>query len=327
MITCLFRTLFILLVTITAGCTARHAKINAEMPYPPSRQPVVGDVLHMSTGFFVSEAAMLSTVTEAKIVYVDEAHNNMASHRLQLKVLKAMADRWPGQVALGMEMFIPEQQGALDRWVAGELSEAEFLEASQWSKRWNIDFGYYRDLLVFAREHVIPVLGLNVPKSLVRAVAKEDFPQLTEEARRQLPDIDMNTPYRNALTRAIYGGHTKSENGLEGFQRVQALWDEGMAENAVRYLKSPEGQNRRMVIIAGGNHIRYGIGIPRAVYRRLPISYVLVGARVIVIQDKDKGEIMNVEMPEFPMIPYDFISFIEYEKLKKQDNSHDKPTE
>jgi uncharacterized iron-regulated protein len=327
MTTCLFRTLFILLVTIIAGCTARHAKINAEMPYPPSRQPVVGEILHMRTGFFVSEAEMLSTVTEANIVYVDEAHNNMASHRLQLKVLKAMADRWPGQVALGMEMFIPEQQGALDRWVAGELSEAEFLEASQWSKRWNIDFGYYRDLLVFAREHGIPVLGLNIPKSLVRAVAKEDFPQLTEEVRSQLPDIDMNTPYRNALTSAIYGGHAKSKNGLKGFQRVQALWDESMAENTVRYLKSAEGQNRRMVIIAGGNHIRYGIGIPRAVYRRLPISYVLVGARVIVIQDEDKGEIMNVEMPEFPMIPYDFISFIEFEKLNKQDNSHDKLTD
>ncbi|MEE8321017.1 MAG: ChaN family lipoprotein, partial [Gammaproteobacteria bacterium] len=292
MSTSLFRLLFIIFISAMAGCStwstvddrqAQQVPQQPQMPYPPSRALVVGDIMHMRTGFFVSEDEMLAAATDARIVYLGETHNNMASHHLQLKVLKAMADRWSGQVALGMEMFIPDQQEALDRWIAGDFSEAEFLKASRWKELWHLDFDYYKPLLQFARDNGIPVIGINAPKSLVHAVARKDFSELTEEQRRQLPDIDMNAPYRDALSRAVYGGHAKGSNGLEGFTRVQALWDESMAENAVRYLNSPDGQDRRMVVVAGGNHIRYGFGIPRAVFRRLPASYVLIGTRAIVI--------------------------------------------
>lgn len=312
----------------TDGCSTGHSitRSNAQAPYLPSRAPGEGDILHIRTGYFVSEEVMLSAATDARIVYIGEVHNNMESHRQQLKVVRAMVERWPGQVAIGMEMFIPEQQQALDAWVAGEISETDFLEESKWRERWNIDFNYYKPLLLFAREYRIPVIGLNVPKTLVRAVAKKDFQELTDEERRQLPDIDMNTPYRDALTQAYYGGHTQSENGLAGFQRVQALWDEGMAENAVRYLNSADGQDRHMVIIAGGNHIRYGIGIPRAVFRRFPSSYVLLGTSILAIEERDKGEIMNVDLPEFPMTPFDFITFVRYDKLPDTDKGNGSET-
>ena len=315
--------LLLFLIMATTGCNTASTRSNPEAPYTPSRPPVTGDILHMRTGVFVNEENMLQAVTDVRIAYVGEAHNDMASHRLQLKVVQAMAKRWSGQIAIGMEMFIPGQQEALRRWVAGESTEAEFLSESKWKERWNVDFDYYRPLLLFARENGIPVIGLNVPKSLVHAVAKMDFSELPEDERRQLPDMDINNPYRDALVRAFYGGHAKGKNGLEGFRRVQALWDEAMAENAVRYLNSPDGQHRHMVIIAGGNHIRYGIGIPHSVFRRLPGSYVLVGTRVLKISEVDKVEIMNVELPDFPMLPYDYLVFVDYEKLKKPDADTD----
>ena len=66
---------------------------------------------------------MLSSLIGYPLVYVGELHDNPASHRLQVEILKAMQASHPGKVALGMEMFNNEQQVALDRWVAGELSE------------------------------------------------------------------------------------------------------------------------------------------------------------------------------------------------------------
>ena len=310
--------LLLLSMIFITGCTHPKQVDNPQTPYPPSHRPVTGDILHIPTGFFVSESDMLAVATDARIVYVGETHDNVASHRLELKILQAMAKRWPGQVALGMEMFTPVQQKALDRWVAGALSEEEFIEESNWYDVWDMDFDYYKQLLLFAREQEIPVIALNAPKSLVRSVGRKDFSQLTEAEHKQLPEIIMDAPYRRALVRAIYGGHAGGGSSLEGFQRIQALWDETMAENVVRYLTRPGGQHQRLLVIAGSYHVRYGFGIPRAVFRRLPASYVLIGAQEIEIPEDRKDQLMDVELPDFPMPPYDFINFVNYESIKKQ---------
>jgi len=314
-----FRLLLLTLVLPLAACAPAKTKMtgNPEAPYPPPRPPVVGDILHIPSGYYVNEAQMLSVATDSRIVYVGETHDNPASHRLELTLLQAMADRYPGGVALGMEMFTPAQQEALDRWVSGELSEKEFLKESRWQELWQMDFEYYRALLDFARERHLPVIGLNAEKSLVKALARKEVAELGDEERRDLPELDLTDPYQGALVSAIYGGHDQGNSHLDGFLRVQTLWDETMAENIARYLESPQGESRRLVVVAGGNHIRYGFGIPRRVFRRLPASYALVGSKELVISKEKEDRLMDVDIPSFPMPPYDFLVFTEYENLDR----------
>jgi uncharacterized iron-regulated protein len=292
---------------------------NPEAPYPPVRPPAAGDVLHFPTGYLLSEAQMLAVATDARLVYVGETHDNPASHRLELAMLRAMADRWQNRVALGMEMFTPAQQPALDRWVAGELTEKEFLKESRWYEQWRMDFDYYRDLLLFARERGIPVVGLNAEKSLVRTVGRKEPDQLSEEERQQLPEMDLSDPYQRALVEAIYGGHAQGNAHLEGFLRVQTLWDEAMAENIARFLAAPGNEERRMVVVAGGNHVRNGFGIPRRVFRRLPAAYTLIGLKEIEIPADKQDRLMDVTIPAFPMPAYDFLVFAAYEDLGKEE--------
>ena len=90
-------------------------------PYPLAAPPRIGQIVHLPTGIPVSQAQMLAVAGDARIVYVGETHDNPASHRLELQVLQALAERYPGRVALGMEMFVRSQQPALDRWVAGRV--------------------------------------------------------------------------------------------------------------------------------------------------------------------------------------------------------------
>ena len=306
----------LLALPLAAGCAVGpQMSGNPEAPYPPTRPPAVGDILHIPSGYYVSEAQMLAVATDARIVYVGETHDNPASHRLELTLLRAMAERYPGGVALGMEMFTPDQQETLDRWVSGELNEKEFLKQSRWQEQWQMDFEYYRPLLDFARERSIPVIGLNAPKSLVKSVARKDLGELGEKERQTLPELDMGDPYQGALVTAIFGGHDKGNSHLEGFRRVQTLWDEAMAESVVRYLESPPGKSRRLVVVAGGNHIRHGFGIPRRVFRRLPTSYTLIGSKELDIPEEKQDRLMDVEIPGFPMPPYDFLLFTEYEDL------------
>lgn len=309
--------LLALAIPLAAACAPTKAKMtdNAEAPYPPVRPPAVGDILHLATGYYVTEEQMLAVATDARIVYVGETHDNPASHRLELTVLRAMAERHPDGIALGMEMFTPDQQPVLDRWVKGELTEKEFIKLSRWHDQWRMDFEYYRPLLEFARQRGIPVIGLNAPKRLVKAATQNRLEELSEEDRQLLPEIDMADPYHHAFTTAIFGGHGHGDGGMDGFRRVQSLWDESMAESIVRFLKSPQGKNRRMAVVAGGNHVRHGFGIPRRVFRRLPTSYVTVGSKELVIPEEKRDRMMDVDVPHFPMIPYDFLLFTEYETL------------
>jgi uncharacterized iron-regulated protein len=309
----------ILALPLAAGCAVGpQMSGNPEAPYPPARPPAIGDILHIPTGHYVSEAQMLAVATDARIVYVGETHDNPASHRLELTLLRAMAERYPGGVALGMEMFTPDQQETLVRWVSGELTEKEFLKQSRWQEQWQMDFDYYRPLLDFARERSIPVIGLNAPKSLVKSAAQKEFGELKDEERLRLPELDLEDPYHGAFVAAMFSGHSHGNSGQEGFRRVQTLWDETMAESVVRYLESPHGKNQRMVVVAGANHVRHGFGIPRRVFRRLPASYTLIGSKELDIPEEKQDRLMAVEVPGFPMPPYDFLAFTAYEDLARR---------
>jgi membrane-associated protease RseP (regulator of RpoE activity) len=88
-----------------------------------------------------------------------------------------------------------------------------------------------------------------------------------------------------------------------------------MAENVANHLLGCLDGTRRMVVLAGGNHIRYGFGIPRRVFRRLPTSYALVGSREVAVPKDKEERYMDVDIPGFPMPPYDYLVGIAYESL------------
>ncbi len=326
-------TLSLLIITalLLNGCASNGANENnldepeprpligdPELPYPPEKEPEVGDILHMPTGLYVTQQQMLDSIVDHRMVYVGETHDSPAAHRFQLDVLKAMFARHPDEVVLGMEVFVPGQQAVIDKWIAGELDEPSFLRQSQWFKVWRADFAYYRDLLTFARDNNIPVRALNIEKDLVRAVGSNPLDQLDEQQRQRLPDMRFVDEYQQAMVDAVFSGHGPGGKHAEGFKRVQMLWDQTMAENIVNYLQSPEGTGKRMMVVAGGHHVRYGYGIPRRVFNLMPSSYILAGTREIVIPEEKQHQIMDITLPRFPMTAYDFVKHVVYETLPQQ---------
>ncbi len=305
----------VIIVTLSACRPAMMKPLgNPERPYPPPRQPVVGDILHLSTGMFVSAQSMLEQASRFRVIFVGETHDNPASHRLQETLLKALDENNRGRVTLAMEMFTPAQQPVLDRWTAGALSEKEFLKQVDWYGSWRMNFAYYRKLLVYCRDHNIPVLALNAENELKRKVARMPFDQLPAQDRQQLPDIDRNDPYHQATVAAFYAGHDMGRAMQEGFARVQLLWDETMAQNLADYLR-PEDPQRQVLVVAGGNHIRYGFGIPRRLFRRIPVSYVLIGSEELDVPEDKRDRLMDVDKPDYPMPPYHFLTYTAYEDL------------
>ena len=176
-------------ILLLAGCAANRAAMtgNAEMPYPPSSPPKVEEIRHLPTGLRLSIDGMIEMLSGARLVSVGETHDNLNDQRVELTVVRELHRRFPGKVAVGMEMFREPQQAVLDRWVKGELTELEFLKASKWYETWGFDFGAYRDLLLFAKEHRIDLIALNPPKELQEAVRRTGLDNVPEDLRRNAP--------------------------------------------------------------------------------------------------------------------------------------------
>ncbi len=219
----------------------------------------------------LSFATIMEQLGDKRVVYVGENHTRNEDHLLQLRVIRALFAQNP-KLAIGMEMFSREAQPVLDRYVAGELSEKEFLKQSGYFSKWSYDYRLYREIINFARSHHLPIVALNQQKEIVSKVFKEGASALTAEELAKIPvDRDLTIPgYRERITEvfAMHGQHGAPEQ-LNGFFQAQALWDETMAESVTNFLTAhPES---RMVVLAGQGHTDKGTAIPPRVARRLPM--------------------------------------------------------
>jgi len=232
-----------------------------------------GQWLIPSSKQFVSTAELSQTMNDQQIVLLGEQHDIAEHHRWQLQTLSALFARHQ-DMALGFEMFPRRVQPALDKWVAGELNELEFLKQSDWSKVWGYDAKLYMPLFHFARINKIPMLALNIDRSVVRTASKKGIAQMSEEERQgvSLP-APASADYLELLANT-FGGHGHSETTIEEtlkderflhFVDAQQLWDRAMAERLADAVKSSRGKSSSptlLVGIMGTGHIVERFGIP-----------------------------------------------------------------
>jgi uncharacterized iron-regulated protein len=237
-------------------------------PQPPHMTIRLYDVKQHAV---VSGPQAIQRLQKARIVLVGEHHNNAAHHAAQLDVIRSLQEAGR-KVAIGLEMFRKESQQDLDRWVAGQTSASQF--KTIFLDNWNYGWALYRPIFAYAREHHIPMIGLNVAREITAQVAYHGFDSLNEEQRGSLEGITCNvTPeYREFIGRA-YGAHGHGKMNFEGFCEAQLVWDTAMAVNAVAYLK--DNPETVMVLLAGSGHARK-LGIPSQLDKLGPWPYVVV---------------------------------------------------
>jgi uncharacterized iron-regulated protein len=211
----------------------------------------------------------IARAAKRSVVLLGEMHDNAEHHRWQLQTLAALHAARPDMV-IGFEMFPRRVQKALDQWVAGELSEAEFLAAADWNVVWNTDANLYMPLFHFARMNRVPMVALNIDTRLRRAVSAKGLDGVPENEREGvMPPAAPSTAYLDYLM-PIYGEHERSgrkkgeasrdDPDFRRFVEGQQLWDRAMAQAIHSALERP---GRPLVVgIMGSGHIKYGYGVP-----------------------------------------------------------------
>lgn len=309
---------------LLGGCAAARvpADANGLTPYPLTKTLQAGDIIHLPTGTAMNFDQAMEMIAAAKVIYIGEMHTNLQAHEAQRRVIEELERRFPGKVAIGMEMFREPQQEALDRWTRGELSELDFLKASKWFDNWGSDFGLYRGILSFARDQKLDVRALNPSKEVQKQFAQAGTGPLPPEIAGKIPETDFTDPFQRALLEAIFAGHDPGKKMpadakarmFDSFYRTQILWEESMASRIVEYLRSPAGDGKKLVVIAGGFHVRYGLGVPRKALRRAAWPYVIVLPTELSIPEELKAELtMEVDPPEIPLLAGDFAWMVPYE--------------
>jgi uncharacterized iron-regulated protein len=225
------------------------------------------------TGAAVEPVPLLRRLAEAPVVLLGEQHDKADHHRWQLHILAGLHALNP-DLAVGMEMLPRRLQPLLDRWVAGEMTEGEFLKATDWRTVWGFDPQFYLPILQFARLHRLPLVALNVERSLISRTARNGWAAIPEAEREGVGTPATPTEaYRNRLTETL-AAHDHSEarsaapadapanasdSAAKRFIEAQSVWDRAMAEKIAETRRTT---GRNVVGILGEGHVARRDGVP-----------------------------------------------------------------
>jgi uncharacterized iron-regulated protein len=199
---------------------------------------------------------------EADLVCVGETHDSDLHHRVQLEIVKALFAR-DERLGVGMEMFQRPFQKALDRYLAGEVTEDAFLEEAEYQKRWGYDWSLYRPVAEFCRRNGVPLAALNAPRELTQKISKVGVAGLSALEKGQLGPVDFDVKEHRAYwyeRLARMHGKAAGPEQKERSYQVMTAWDGYMAASAAEFRQAR--RLRRLVILAGSGHVDRGFGIP-----------------------------------------------------------------
>lgn len=258
----------------TAPAPAAPAATAASAPTPGYAAHRVYDTKKKR---LVDFEAMAADLAKSDLVFLGEQHDDTRTHQLQAAVLEAVARRRSGPIVLALEMFERDVQPALDSYLAGSISEPDFLNASRPWPNYRAD---YRPMIEFARANGWPVVAGNVPRRLASVVARRGLGALDSlpATDRAFIAKDLSCPRDEYWTRfkATMGDMSGHGMQLSPEQVDQMVWrtyeaqcvkDETMGEAvAAAHL-----QRGALVVHPNGSfHSDYRFGTAERAKRRAP---------------------------------------------------------
>ena len=249
---------------------------------------------------FISFDQMIDAAAKADVVYFGEQHDDPATHSAEVAVLAALGAR-RSDVIVTLEMFERDVQPLLDQYLAGNISEKNFLDGSRPWERYVTD---YRPMVEVARVHGWPVIAGNVPRRIASAVAKKGLAVLDTMSRteRSYAAAQNQCPIGDAYYKKF--AETMTGHGAGGgpptagdasamakmtdlFYEAQCVKDETMAESIANAMTRWPG--RLVFQVDGAFHSDAGLGTAARVTRRVPSakSVVLTGVPIADLSKAD----------------------------------------
>lgn len=248
-----------------------------------------GGWIDVKTGRSIDRGDLFGDLVAKKaVVLLGESHTDVDHHLWELHTVAALHGRG-GNLVIGFEAFPRRLQSVLDDWVAGKLTDEAFLKASEWRQVWGYDAALYMPLFQFARLNRIPMIALNVERTLVSQVGQRGWDAVPASEREGLSDpAPATVAYQRELARVYVikktlppGAADRMMSGqgasipepdeaaltealtqpeFKRFVAAQQTWDRAMAQ-ALADAKR-KFADATIVGILGSGHVEEGYGVP-----------------------------------------------------------------
>ncbi len=117
------------------------------------------DELKRASYKYVTSNVFFKDVQKSDIVLVGDFHAQPQSARSLLRICRKMGG---DNIVLALECFGSQDQHYIDAYLAGDISEQDFLKSIEWSKNWGFPWEHTRALMKWAISHHVPVYGMNI---------------------------------------------------------------------------------------------------------------------------------------------------------------------
>jgi uncharacterized iron-regulated protein len=279
--------------------------VTAQGVHPPIAGYIPQRVYDSNEKRYIDFESMLLDLSRADVIFVGEQHNDPATHRLERAILEGLARR-RSEILVALEMFERDVQPSLDEYLAGRLSEEEFLRNS---RPWPGYLSDYRPLVELARFHNWRVIASNVPRRYASQVSKQGMVAIDSvpPSERKLIAAQFQCPFDDYFKRfsEVMGGHPGPEDAgkeadskqndeqralVERFYYAQCIKDETMAESIAEQLQqtNSSGSQKPLVVHFNGTfHSDYRLGAAARTNRRIPKSKIKV-LTIVPLDDLDE---------------------------------------
>jgi uncharacterized iron-regulated protein len=219
---------------------------------------------------------VVKDMATADVLFFGEEHNDSIGHYLELSLFKKLSEKYPGNVALSMEMFETDCQTVLDEYLNGEIRERDLMtNARPWE-----NYKDYRPLIELAKVHHLPVIAANAPEryiSMTNRLGLSSLLKLSIIGKSYLPPLPIDTAtgaYYEKFSQ-IMGGHG-AMGGMQMYQ-AQNLWDAAMGYSIAHFIKLHTGY--KVLQLNGGFHSEEKLGAVAQLKKYAPQTRVLnIGA-------------------------------------------------
>ncbi len=228
----------------------------------------------------VAPSTMVQQLAKADVVFFGEQHDDPETHRAEAELLDAIGGTGR-PVILSLEMFERDVQPVVDDYLAGRVTETQFLARSRPWDRYGSD---YRRLIELARTNHWRVVAANVPRTLASAIGRKGLGALdTLSAHERLwaarenvcPKDDYHARFLESMQGHGAGGAAPAAGDTlptaiaERFYLAQCVKDETMAESIVN-ARADASRDAIVVHFDGAFHSDYSQGTVMRVKRRQP---------------------------------------------------------
>ncbi|MCE2880735.1 MAG: ChaN family lipoprotein [Planctomycetaceae bacterium] len=266
---------------LLSGCSTRYFASDPSLAEPSgavapraANAPRALFMFEGSSGRTLGWGDVMAAASWADVVFIGERHDDPTAHAVQLAVYQDLVAGYPG-TAIALEHLERNEQATVDRYLRGEITRDEFIDATK-SRDWagkDTWLPFFQPLVDSARENGAPVVAANAPRDVVRRARSDGHATLAategdERAWFEVPVVELDgfgsddwnarwqayaTRFREIMSGEGDDPHTgETRARLDNIFLSQSVWDGTMGDSAAKALAAGAP---KVVLCAGCFHI------------------------------------------------------------------------